>query len=75
MDCQCRGLTRYRSNEGRHQWQDDAQAQAQLRASVETVLRLIYEEHFEVPFIAMYRKEVSPSAECSGHVPSSSILA
>ncbi|KAL3162429.1 hypothetical protein ABBQ32_010098 [Trebouxia sp. C0010 RCD-2024] len=52
-----RGITRYRSQDTIQQWQDDAQAQAQLRTSVETVLRHIYEDHFEVPFIAMHRKE------------------
>lgn len=55
----CRGLTRYRSDQGVQQWADDAQAQAQVRTSIETVLRQIYEEHLEVPVIAMHRKEVS----------------
>lgn len=57
----CRGLTRYRTKESIQQWQDDALVQGQLKTSVETVLRLMYEEHFEVPFIAMHRKEVSRS--------------
>lgn len=52
-----RGLTRYRSDQGVQQWADDAQAQAQVRTSIETVLRQIYEEHLEVPVIAMHRKE------------------
>lgn len=60
LDDHCRGLTRYRTKDSIQQWQDDALVQAQLKTSVETVLRLMYEEHFEVPFIAMHRKEVSP---------------
>ena len=40
-------------------WREDSQKQAQLKTSIEHVLDLIYMQHFEVPFIAMYRKEVS----------------
>ena len=55
----CRGLTRYRDNDGVQQWRDDNQIQAQLKLSIENVLRLIYVEHYEVPFIATQRKQVS----------------
>ena len=54
----CRGLTRYRTKDSIQQWREDNAVQAELRTSVENVLRLIYEEHYEVPFIATQRKQV-----------------
>ncbi|KAL0039173.1 hypothetical protein WJX77_010168 [Trebouxia sp. C0004] len=52
-----RGVRRYRDETGQLEWRDDDAAQTELKASVERVLRLMYEEHYEVPFIGMYRKE------------------
>jgi len=57
--CRRRGVRRYRDESGQLEWRDDDTAQTELKASVEQVLRLMYEEHYEVPFIGMYRKEVS----------------
>ena len=60
----CRGLTRYRTKDSIQQWREDNAVQAVLRTSVENVLRLIYVEHFEVPFIATQRKQVSLQGRC-----------
>lgn len=54
----CRGLTSERSKEAGREWRESEAAQSALKLAIEQVLRLIYEEHYEVPFIASYRKEV-----------------
>lgn len=54
----CRGVTTHRGGTAQATWLEDGQTQAQLKACIEHVLRLMYEEHFELPFIATYRKEV-----------------
>ena len=61
LQCQCRGIRRFRDEQGQREWRSDEAAQSELKASIERVLRLMYEEHFEVPFIGMYRKEASLS--------------
>ncbi|PSC69358.1 transcription elongation factor SPT6 [Micractinium conductrix] len=40
-----------------YDWRHNDVAQAELRGAIQAVLRLLYEKHMEVPFIARYRKE------------------
>lgn len=54
----CRGLTAERSKEAGQDWRENEASQTALKLAIEQVLRLIYEEHYEVPFISCYRKEV-----------------
>ena len=61
----CRGLTAERSKEAGMEWRESETSQAALKLAIEQVLRLIYEEHYEVPFISSYRKEVYMSCMLS----------
>ena len=47
------------------EWRESEASQAALKLAIEQVLRLIYEEHYEVPFISSYRKEVCTSCKLS----------
>ena len=68
---ECRGIRKYRTEDAQLEWREDDGAQTELKLSVEKVLRLIYEEHYEVPFIGMYRKEVCSIAlqQCGSDMP------
>ena len=41
-------------------WREDEQEQDNLRESIKGVLTEVFDRHNEVPFRAMYRKQVTP---------------
>eukprot|EP00884_Botryococcus_braunii_P001188 jgi/Botrbrau1/1106/Bobra.0162s0007.1 len=53
-----RGIRRRRGLREQTQWKSSEEAQGALRKSIREVLQLMFEKHYEVPWIASYRKEV-----------------
>ena len=51
-------------------WLEDEQAQEQLKESITNVLGEIFDKHAEVPFMAMYRKQVNSTGRTCGHASS-----
>ncbi len=55
----CRAVREQRSKWAYREWLKDEQAQEQLKESIANVLEEMFDKHVEVPFMAMYRKQVS----------------
>lgn len=53
-----RGLMRRRTHGEVEKWRSDPMAQQRLKESIKQVVVHLWQKHEEVPFVAMYRKEV-----------------
>ncbi|CAL8470742.1 g10284 [Coccomyxa elongata] len=71
-----RAVRDQRSNRAYRAWLQDEQAQEQLKESIANVLGEMFDKHVEVPFMAMYRKQVAGDLLCcrKGDVPDTTTL-
>ncbi len=56
-----RGVRNPRDKAQRAAWRADSEARARVTASIASVLREMWNQQYEIPFIACFRKEVGPS--------------
>ena len=57
IDRLCRVVRSIRVSDQKEQWKHDAKAQIEIRRMIENVLKHIYEDQEEIPYIATYRKK------------------